>query len=151
MDIPNSDTVHTFTLDNLSFGDLSKEEVYECMKDGRLASHFLERQLTKWFPALTRVDQKGHDHVDTDGILYDQKCFTRRGLGFAPSHMGGKGRVFVQEEAHKHAKDLIYIACDINEMPVVRVRFLKGSELIKQYPKCKIPAKDRAEIFQLDA
>jgi hypothetical protein len=66
MDIPNSDTVHTFTLDNLSFGDLSKEEVYECMKDGRLASHFLERQLTKWFPALTRVDQKGHDHVDTD-------------------------------------------------------------------------------------
>ncbi|SVE21876.1 uncharacterized protein METZ01_LOCUS474730, partial [marine metagenome] len=28
-----------------------------------------------WFPELTFVDARGHDHVDTKGNLYDQKCF----------------------------------------------------------------------------
>ena len=141
--------VDTFTVENISFGDLSSEELAVMFTDGRLASHFLERQLTKWYPFLKFVDKKGHDHIhiDNEEDKYDQKCFTKGGLGFAPSHMGGKGRVFVQEEAHDHAKDITYICCDVVDFPTVRVRFAKGSDLIKVYPKCKVPFKDRGEFF----
>ena len=141
---------HSFdewVVDNISFGDLSGDELADMFTDGRLASHFLERQLTKWYPELTFVDKRGYDHVDEQDNKYDQKCFTKGGLGFAPSHMGGKGRVFVQEEAHTHAMDITYICCDIVDFPRVRVKFSKGSDLIKFYPKCKIPFKDREEFF----
>jgi len=132
---------------DISFGDLSQIELAEMFTDGRLASHFLERQLTKWYPELDFVDKKGYDHVDGNGHKYDQKCFTKGGLGFAPSHMGGKGRVFVEEEAHNHAKNITYICCDVVDFPVVRVKFAEGCDLIKNYPKCKIPFKDRKEFF----
>lgn len=139
--------VDTFTVENISFGDLSKEELANMFTDGRLASHFLERQLTKWYPYLSFVDKKGYDHVDTMSNKYDQKCFTKGGLGFAPSHMGGKGRVFVQEEAHEHAKDITYICCDVVDFPTVRVKFARGKDLIKDFPKCRIPFTKREEFF----
>jgi hypothetical protein len=115
--------------------------------DVRLASHFLERQLTKWYPFLTFVDKKGHDHLDEEGNKYDQKCFTKGGLTFSPSNMAGKGRVFVQEEAHEHAKDITYICCDVVDFPTVRVKFAKGEELIQEFPKCKIAYSKRKEFF----
>ena len=137
----------TFVIENISFGDLSDDELSLMFTDGRLASHFLERQLTKWYPELTFVDKRGYDHVDEEGHKYDQKCFTKGGLGFAPSHMGGKGRVFVQEEAHEHAKDITYICCDVVDFPIVKVKFARGSDLIVDYPKCKIPFSKRQEFF----
>ena len=144
----DTDKIFMFKVDNISFGDLNDDELSTMFTDGRLASHFLERQLTKWFPKLTFVDKKGHDHLDEEGNKYDQKCFTKGGLGFAPSHMGGKGRVFVQEEAHEHAKEITYICCDIVDFPLVKVRFAKGSDLIKEFPKCRIPFKMRNEFFR---
>jgi hypothetical protein len=144
----DTDKIFMFKVDNISFGDLNDDELSSMFTDGRLASHFLERQLTKWFPKLTFVDKKGHDHLDEEGNKYDQKCFTKGGLGFAPSHMGGKGRVFVQEEAHEHAKEITYICCDIVDFPLVKVRFAKGSDLIKEFPKCRIPFKMRNEFFR---
>ena len=139
--------VDTFTIDNISFGDLSDSELAVMFTDGRLASHFLERQLTKWYPFLEFVDKRGYDHIDNEGQKYDQKCFTKGGLGFAPSHMGGKGRVFNKEEAHAHAKDIIYICCDVVDFPTVRVKFAKGEELIQEFPKCKIAYSKREEFF----
>lgn len=137
----------TFTIDNVSFGDLTKEQCNDILTDGRLASHFLERQLEIWYPYLTFVDGKGHDHVDTDGNLYDQKCFTRGGLAFAPSNMIGKGRSIDEAVATKHCKDIIYICCDIIDFPTVRVKFVTGEELMKDYPKFKVPYKDREVFF----
>ena len=139
--------VDTFTVDNISFGDLNQVELARMFTDGRLASHFLERQLTKWYPFLTFVDKKGHDHLDEEGNKYDQKCFTKGGLTFSPSNMAGKGRVFVQEEAHEHAKDITYICCDVVDFPTVRVKFAKGEELIQEFPKCKIAYSKREEFF----
>lgn len=139
--------VDTFTIDNISFGDLSQDELAVMFTDGRLASHFLERQLTKWYPFLEFVDKRGYDHIDNEEQKYDQKCFTKGGLGFAPSHMGGKGRVFNKEEAHAHAKDIIYICCDVVDFPTVRVKFAKGEELIQEFPKCKIAYSKREEFF----
>ena len=139
--------VDTFVVDNISFGDLSSEALASMFKDGRLASHFLERQLTKWYPYLTFVDKKGYDHVDTMSNKYDQKCFTKGGLTFSPSNMAGKGRVFNQEEAHNHAKDITYICCDIVDFPTVRVKFARGKDLIKEYPKCKVAYSKREDFF----
>jgi len=139
--------VDTFTVENISFGDLSSEELAVMFTDGRLASHFLERQLTKWYPFLTFVDKRGYDHIDERENKYDQKCFTKGGLTFSPSNMAGKGRVFVQEEAHEHAKGITYICCDVVDFPTVRVKFAKGEELIQEFPKCKIAYSKREEFF----
>lgn len=137
----------TFTIDNISFGSLSSEVLAEMFTDGRLASHFLERQLCEWYPYLQFVDKKGYDHIDEEGNLYDQKCFTKGGLTFSPSNMAGKGRVFNKEEAHSHAKNITYICCDITEFPTVRVKFAKGADLIEDYPNCKISYSKRSEFF----
>lgn len=141
---------HSFdewVVDNISFGDLTADELSEMFTDGRLASHFLERQLTKWYPELTFVDGRGHDHVDTEGNLYDQKCFTKGGLGFAPSNMVGKGRTIDESVATEHAQKITYICCDVLEFPTVRVKFARGTDLVKDYPKFKIPFSKRKEFF----
>lgn len=138
---------YIYEVENISFGTLTQEELSEMFTDGRLVSHFLERQLTKWFPKLTFVDARGYDHVDTEGNKYDQKCFTKGGLTFAPSNMLGKGRKIIEEEAHEHAKDITYICCDVVDFPIVKVKFAKGSDLIVDYPKCKIPFSKRKEFF----
>jgi len=140
-------TYDEYTIDNIQFGDLSAEILAEMFTDGRLASHFLERQLCEWYPWLKFVDQKGYDHISAAGRKYDQKCFTKGGLTFSPSNMTGKGRSFNEEVAHEHAKDIVYICCDIVDFPTVRVKFSKGSDLIKKFPKCKIPFSKREAFF----
>mgnify|MGYP006126949701 CR=1 FL=1 len=138
---------YDFTL-QATFGDLSTEKVEEILKDGRLASHFLERQLEVDFPELTFVNAKGYDFVTKDSdILYDQKCFTKGGLGFAPSRMVGAGRKIDFNEAHAHANTIDYIACDIVDFPKVCVRFVKGSDLVEKYPSCRVKFNQREELF----
>ena len=107
--------VDTYEIQNVSFGDLKQEAIHDILKDGRLASHFLERQLEIWYPHLTFVDGRGYDHVDEEGNLYDQKCFTKGGLAFAPSNMIGGSRSINEEVATEHCKDITYIACDIHD------------------------------------
>ena len=139
--------VDTFTVENISFGDLNQDELAKMFTDGRLASHFLERQLEIWYPKLTFVDGKGYDHIDEEGNLYDQKCFTKGGLAFAPSNMIGGSRSINEEVATEHCKDITYIACDIIDFPTVRVKFVKGSDLMKEYKNFKIPKSQREKFF----
>ena len=140
--------IYEFEIENLAFGDLSTESLHEAFKDGRVASHLLERQLAVWFPELTHVKGcKFHDHKGTDGALYDAKNFTKNGLKFMPSNQRGAGRTFIVETAHEKAKKLIYIACDIVDFPRVRVKFADGIDLIEEYPTCKIPFGHREKLF----
>lgn len=142
------DKVFTFDLyGNVSFGSLPEHIIYDMFKDGRLASHFLERQLEQWFPELTFVNAKGYDHIDKNNVMYDQKCFTKGGLKFMPSTMIGAGRSLDEEVAQAHANEINYICCDIVEFPIVRVLFKRGTDLVNKYPKCAIPRKDRNEFF----
>ena len=96
------DKVYEFEIENFEFGGLSRDECIECFRDGRVNSHFAERQLTKWFPTLT----------------------------------------------HKKAKAMIYICCDITSFPKMKVKFAKGSDLIKSYPNCKISKTKRKDFFK---
>jgi hypothetical protein len=142
------DKTYDFKIDSVSFGSISKARIHEFFKDGRVASFFLEEQLPHWFPELTRIEgNKDHDHVDTRGRKYDAKNFTKGGLKFMPSNQMGAGRKFNALVAHNKANKLIYICCDIIEFPKVRVKFIKGSELIKEYPKCSVPKSKREVLF----
>ena len=140
--------VYDFTIPNFQFGDLSEEECKTIYRDGRVASHLLERQLTKWFPKLKHIPGcKGYDHVDNLNEKYDAKNFTHRGLKFMPSNQIGSGRKFDYNETRKHAKDLTYICCDIVNFPKVRIKFVKGLKLLRKYPSASIPHKDRDLFF----
>jgi len=139
----------TFTFEvDASFGLLSKEVINEMFKDGRVASKFLENHIPVWFPELEFVDAHGYDHVNKEtGRKLDAKCFTKGGLTYAPSNMLGGGRKIINEVAHEHAHEIDYIACDIVDFPSVRIRFVNGSDLVEQFPNCKIPKSKREEFF----
>tara|TARA_R100000008_G_scaffold53577_2_gene32545 strand:+ start:42 stop:491 length:450 start_codon:yes stop_codon:yes gene_type:complete len=142
------DKTYIREIKNFSFGDLSRETLIEIFKDGRVASHVLERQLVHWFPDLTHVGGcEGHDHVDSTGQLYDAKNFTKRGLNFKPSKMLGVGRTFDYKAMVKKASEMIYIACDIVDFPKVRIIFKNGTELARDYPNGKISKTKREVLF----
>lgn len=139
---------YDFNINNVSFGSIPKARIHEFFKDGRVASFFLEEQLQHWFPELTRIEgNKDHDHIDTVGRKYDAKNFTKNGLSFKPSNQKGQGRKFNKSVAHSKAKKLIFICCDIVEFPKVRVRFIRGPELVKEYPSCEIGKSKREVLF----
>jgi len=127
----------TFSFDlagTFSFGDLTTQECIDILRDGRPVSHFIEPQLTKWFPELVHVKGcKGYDHVAGDQ-KYDAKNFTLRGLKFKPSCMVGTGRTTDLKKLKEHAHDLVYICCDIVDFPKVRVKFKEGLHLLEEYP-----------------
>jgi len=139
----------TFTFEvEATFGDLPTELINKMFQDGRVASKFLENHIPVWFPELEFVDAHGYDHVNKKtGRLLDAKCFTKGGLTYAPSNMLGGGRKIVNEVAHEHANEIDYIACDIIDFPVIRIRFAKGSDLVEKYPTCKIKRNQRDEFF----
>ena len=142
------DVVFPFVIRDVSFGTLSAPTICCLLKDGRVASHFVERQLVEWFDNLVFEDGKGYDYrcKETDE-LYDAKCFTKGGLNFSPSVMIGAGRKVDEEKLHKHAGSINYILCDIYEFPKLNVLFKRGKDLILDYPTGKIPFKKRNEIF----
>ena len=138
----------THEIPGISFGDLTSEELISTFKDGRVASWFIEQILPYWYPELTRVTgQKDHDHIDTQGRLYDQKTFTARGVNCQPSNQIGKGRQFVEELAYEKANKLIYIITDVNDFPKVHVRFVEGKDIIKDYPELKVKFTQREEFL----
>jgi hypothetical protein len=139
---------YNFKVNNISFGDIPKERIPIFFQDGRVASFFLEEQLTHWFPELTRIEgNKDHDHLDLEGHKYDAKNFTKNGLKFKPSNQIGEGRKFNKEIAHAKAAKLCYICCDIVEFPKVRVKFIDGKDLVKEYPGCEISKGKREVLF----
>ena len=135
----------------IQFGSLPVEELTEHFKDGRWASTLLERYIPVWYPELTWVPgNKDHDHIDSQGNLYDLKCFTKGGLKFMPSNQIGAKRCFDKDVAHEKANKLTYICCDITQFPIVTIKFAKGCDLIAKYPQCSIPFKDRSNLFTDD-
>jgi len=141
--------VYTKTITNFSFGELSKEELIRLFKDGRVASKFLEKLATIWFPELTNVDLKHYDHVDTEGNKFEMKGFTGNGCKFVPSSMIGKGRYIDRDELAEGIKEhkLTYIITDIVEFPTVKIKFIDGKKLLSEYPSGEIRPKQREELF----
>ena len=144
------DTTFSHTITGFGFGNLSEEIMVETFKDGRAFSHFIEPWLAINYPCLKHIKGcKKYDYTDTtdENIKYDQKTFTQRGCNFLPSNMIGEGRKFDAEIFKEKAKNLIYIVVSNVDFPRIKVRFVRGTRLIIDYPNGKIPLKDFVKFF----
>ena len=64
-----------------------------------------------------------------------------------PSNMIGEGRKFDKEIFENKAKDLNYIIVTNVNFPEIKIKFVKGTDLIIQYPNGSIPSKDLIKFF----
>jgi len=138
---------HDFT-DQVKFGSLSTNLLYDLFKDGRVASRFLEEHIPILFPELEFVNKSGYDHIrPSDNRKFEQKCFTKYGCKYPPSNMVGKGRKIDIPKLHESANSIDYVLIDIFNFPIVKMVFVPGTFLVSNYPKGSIPLKDRKKIF----
>ena len=142
-------TTYVHTIENVSFGNIPYEAIIEIYKDGRPFSHFIEPWLAIHYPLKHIKGCKNFDHTDIndENIKYDQKTFTSRGCKFMPSNMIGEGRKFNKEIFEEKAKNLIYIIVSNVNFPEIKIRFVKGIDLIVDYPTGTIPSKDFVKFF----
>ena len=143
-------TTFVHKIQNVAFDNLPIETCIEAFKDGRPFSHFIEPWLEKNYPPLKHIKGcKDHDFVDggDENIQYDQKTFTSRGCIFMPSNMVGKGRKFDQEVFDEKSKKLLYIIVSNINFPEIKIKFVRGIDLVLDYPKGKIPFKDFNKFF----
>ncbi len=140
---------YTHRIETFSFGNLSQEQMIDIYKDGRAFSHFIEPWLAINYPLIHVKGCKKYDHTDIkdDNIKYDQKTFTSRGCKFMPSNMIGEGRTFNRDIFEEKAKGLIYIIVSNVHFPEIKVKFVRGVDLIVAYPNGTIPSKDFVKFF----
>jgi hypothetical protein len=138
-----------YTLSEFSFGNLPHAMIIEIFKDGRPFSHFIEKWLSFNFELHHIMGCKSYDFTDTndENIKYDQKTFTSRGCKFMPSNMIGEGRKFDKEIFETKAQKLNYIIVSNVNFPEIKLKFVKGTDLIVDYPNGTIPSKDFVKFF----
>jgi hypothetical protein len=121
----------------------------EIFKDGRAFSHFIEAWLAITYPLthIKRCKQYDHTDVNDETVKYDQKTFTMRGCKFMPSNMIGEGRKFDKEIFETKAQKLNYIIVSNVNFPEIKIKFVKGTDLINTYPNGVIPSKDFIKFF----
>lgn len=142
-------TTYTHVISNCGFDCLSPEILQLIFKDGRAFSHFIEPWLAEKYPLNHITGCKKYDHTSKtdENILYDQKTFTARGCNIKPSNMIGEGRKFDETIFKEKASKLIYIIVSNINFPEIKIKFVRGSELLLKYPTGKIPLKDFNEFF----
>ena len=136
-----------FNLTNISFDNIPSDKLIKLFTDGRHASHILELWVETNFIDKKKHNVKDHDFIDNNNNFMEAKNFTKNGAKFMPSRMLGVGRKYIKEEADKVIKSNIYVITDINDMPKIKMRFVKGIDLLEKYPNAIIPFKLRDEFF----
>jgi hypothetical protein len=146
---PALNTTTTLVIENFSFGRLSREALVTLYRDGRISAHFMEVMLAQDF-GLTRIEGcKDHDLVDPSDptIRYEEKTFTRGGCKFVPSNMLGQGRHFDQLTFEKKASGLIYAIVSVVNFPEIKIRFVKGTDLMAVFPRGEIKLSQHDSFF----
>jgi len=64
-----------------------------------------------------------------------------------PSSMIGTGRTFNKEEFEEKSKKLIFCIVSNINFPEIKIKFVKGSNLLEIYPKGIIPLNDHVKFF----
>lgn len=139
----------TSTIQNVAFGNLSQELLKELFKDGRVFAHFIEPLLAQDYGLIHVKGCKDHDLVDSRNpeIKYEQKTFTRHECAFTPSNMKGQGRHFDKAVFDEKSKGLNYVIVSNVNFPEIKVRFVKGPELVAMYPNGIISKKHHDTFF----
>ena len=138
------------TISNYGFGNVTKNACIRIFKDGRFFSAFIEAWLEQNYPSLKWIHGcKGHDLEDISdkNIKYEQKTFTQRGCKFRPSNMIGVGRKFDKTIFEEKTKKLIFIIVSNIDFPNIKFKFVRGTDLLVNYPDGKIPLKDFDKFF----
>lgn len=139
----------THTLTNIGFDDLPEDLLKKIFKDGRVFSHLIEPWLGIKYPITHIPGCKGYDFTDHTypKTRYDEKTFTDNGCKFYPSNMIGTQRKFDSEVFTKGAKKLIYCIVSNINFPRIKIKFMRGIDLIKIYPAGVIPLNDHVKFF----
>ena len=138
----------TREIQDYSFGGLPKEVLHKIFKNGRVFAQVIEHYISHNFDNLEWVPgNRPWDFTDANGGKYDEKTFTKTGCRLMQSRMIGAGRVFNLTEFHEHAAQLNYIIVDNIDFPNIKIKCVKGSDLIQNYPRGKIPFCDREQFF----
>tara|TARA_B100000886_G_scaffold334243_1_gene289455 strand:- start:1085 stop:1558 length:474 start_codon:yes stop_codon:yes gene_type:complete len=142
-------TTYNYTIENYGFGNLPLEICEEILKDGRPFSYFIEQWLPHYHALIYVPGCKSYDFKDRrhPEILYDEKTFTRNGCKFCPSNMLGQGRTFDQERFVEHSKKLIFCIVSNVDFPNIKIKFVRGEDLMRDYPRGEIPLKDHVKFF----
>ena len=142
-------TTFTHTLSNIGFDYLPQDVVNNIMKDGRVFSHLIEKWISLEYPLEHIEGCQAYDFIDGNfpETKYDEKTFTKKGCSFCPSNMLGQGRKFDKDIFEEKTKKLVFCIVSNIDFPNIKIRFVKGSELLLKYPIGKIPSKDFIEFF----
>ena len=143
-------TTFTHNIRNVAFGNLPQENCIDILKDGRAFSHFIEPWLAQNYPVLKHIKGcKDHDLVDNvdESIKYEQKTFTSNGCSFTPSNMKGQGRKFDKDVFEEKTKKLLFIIVSNISFPEIKIKFIRGIDLLVDYPTGKIPFRDFDKFF----
>lgn len=138
------------TISNYGFDNLTNEDIKEIFKDGRPFSHLIEPWIAQNYPLIHVKGCKKYDFTDKKypETLYDEKTFTKRGCKFCPSNMIGQGRIFDKEIFEEKSRKLIFAVVSNVDFPNIKIRFVRGIELIAKYPNGQIPFKHRNDFFK---
>ena len=149
--LPSVELNKTFnhTISDFKFDNLPIEICREIFKDGRPFSHFIEAWISQNYPLTHVKGCKKYDFTDRNNpeILYDEKTFTSGGCRFCPSNMIGQGRKFSKDLFIEKSKKLIFCIVSNIDFPNIKVRFVRGEDLIKDYSTGVIPVKDFVKFF----
>jgi len=142
-------TTFNHIINDIGFGGLSTEKVNDIFKDGRMFSGFIEPWIALHYPVNHITGCKSYDFTDKEypDILYDEKTFTKNGCKFCPSNMIGVGRKFNKEIFEEKTKKLIFCIVSNIDFPNIKIKFVKGVDLMVLYPTGNIPSKDHIKFF----
>lgn len=138
---------YTHIIENFSFGNIPENIMKKTLKDGRAFSHFIEPWLSINYSLEHIKGCKKYDFIDDIDNKYEQKTFTKGGCKFMPSNMIGEGRKFNKTIFEQKCKELIYIIVSNINFPEIKVKFIKGIDLLSIYPSGIIPLKDFHKFF----
>ena len=140
---------NTVKIPPITFGNLSSGIVNELFKDGRVASHFIEAWVAQNYPVTHVKGCKKYDFTDENfpDTKYDEKTFTKGGCKFCPSNMLGQGRTFDAKVFQEKTMGMIFCIASVVNFPEIKVKFVRGTDLIEKYPTGSIPFKDHAKFF----
>jgi hypothetical protein len=138
---------YTHIIESFSFGNLSQQVLIKFYKDGRHFAPVIELYLQEMFPLIHKEGCASYDFTDDSNNKYDEKTFTKGGCNFMPSSMIGTGRKFDKVKFNEKANKLIYIIVSNINFPEIKIKFVRGIDLIIDYPNGKIPPGNFYDFF----
>ena len=135
--------------EDVKFDNLDEVSLLKAFLNGSTISRFIELWLARNYDKLMDRDTVEYDLWDFEKKRkVEVKSFTKGGCNFMPSYMIGAGRKLEEEKAYEYIDGKIFCIVDIIDYPNIYYKFVEGTSLQFDYPKFKIPFKDRRHFLK---